>query len=280
MALTGNKFTDLGEIAQVYAGVLDTFLVAPLVGPQCSKRIVTGVFTLDAGVVRDSCFSLLVSKGLGLGIVVGGSIVKVPQILKIFNSGSARGISLVSYVLETLAYVITLSYNLRRDNPFSTYGEVAFITLQNVIILLMLTFYSKKYVSLVGVTAFFAAATYALNSDLLPDSLLVSLQWAAIVISTVSKLPQIYTNFANGDTGALSAITVALQFVGSAARIFTTLREVKDQVILVSFIMATALNGILFGQVLLLGGGKGAAKKKGSAAKNAAKKAKSASKKD
>ncbi|KAI8620206.1 hypothetical protein BC830DRAFT_596932 [Chytriomyces sp. MP71] len=232
--------------------LVEEFVTTPLVGAHCSRRLVAGAKALDAGLVRDKCFSLLVSKGVGLGIVVGSSIVKLPQIAKIHAAGSARGISLTAYVLETLAYVITLSYNIRRDNPFSTYGEVAFITLQNVVILMMLAFYAKKYLSLVVVTAFFAATAFLLNSpDILPDSLLVSLQWGAIIVSTASKFPQIYTNFVNGDTGALSFVTTFLQFVGAAARIFTTLREVKDQVILVSFLVATALNGILFAQVLL-----------------------------
>jgi mannose-P-dolichol utilization defect protein 1 len=44
------------------------------------------------------CVKYSISKGLGLGIVVGGSIVKLPQIGKIINSKSARGLSLSAYV--------------------------------------------------------------------------------------------------------------------------------------------------------------------------------------
>ncbi|KAI9330188.1 hypothetical protein BDR26DRAFT_712000 [Obelidium mucronatum] len=254
-------------------------LLEPLVGDQCSTKIVDQLFALNPELIKDKCFSLLISKGLGLGIIAGSAGVKVPQILKIVKSGNAKGISLISYVLETLALVITLSYNVRKENPFSTYGEVAFVSIQNFIILLMLTTYSKSYISLFAISTLFTAAAYALLSDILPSEILLSLQWVSILTSTASKLPQIYTNLVNGNTGQLSAITVGLQFIGAAARIFTTLREVQDQVILVSFLVATALNGVLFAQVLLTGGGGAAgatgSKKASKAGKKGSKKGKS-----
>lgn len=77
------------------------------------------------------CIKLAISKGLGLGIVVFGSIMKVPQILKIVRGRSARGISLAMYALEVVAYTISLAYAYRQKLPFSTYGENASLTLQS-----------------------------------------------------------------------------------------------------------------------------------------------------
>ncbi|ORZ11050.1 hypothetical protein BCR41DRAFT_378314 [Lobosporangium transversale] len=59
------------------------------------------------------CIKYAISKGLGFGIVAGGAIVKVPQIIKIISARSAVGVSLSSYMLETLACVISLAYNIR-----------------------------------------------------------------------------------------------------------------------------------------------------------------------
>jgi mannose-P-dolichol utilization defect protein 1 len=73
-----------------------------------------------------------ISKVLGIGIVVGGGIVKVPQIIKIVNSKSARGVSLASYLLDTASLLIVVAYNVRSHFPFSTYGENLFLTIQNV----------------------------------------------------------------------------------------------------------------------------------------------------
>lgn len=69
---------------------------------------------------------------LGLGLVAGGSIVKVPQILKIVNSKSAKGLSLSSYLLDTAGLAVTVAYNYRHAFPWSTYGENVFLVIQNV----------------------------------------------------------------------------------------------------------------------------------------------------
>ncbi|KAJ3200107.1 hypothetical protein HDU83_007644 [Entophlyctis luteolus] len=245
--------------------IVQSSVLIPLVGDKCAVLLVDSVAALDPAVLRTDCFTLLLSKTLGIAIVVGASIVKVPQIVKIASSRSAAGVSLISYVLETLSILFSLGYNVWKANPFSTYGESAFILAQNAIILLLLTVFSKKYVSLIGIATLFSAFSYLLFfSSHLPADVFISLQWASIVISTASKLPQIHANYSAGTTGQLSAITVALQFLGTAVRIFTTLREVKDQIVLVSYLISTVLNGILFAQVLLLGGKKTkkAAKKK------------------
>lgn len=74
--------------------------------------------------------------------------------MKIIRSQSARGLSLSAYVsslallnadlqiLETAAYAISLAYASRSRFPFSTYGENFFITIQNIIITLMILFYT------------------------------------------------------------------------------------------------------------------------------------------
>ncbi|KAJ3290274.1 hypothetical protein HDU76_007414 [Blyttiomyces sp. JEL0837] len=245
-------------------------LLTPLVGAECAATLLT----LSPSVINSPCFSLLISKGLGIGIILGGSIVKVPQIIKIVRAGSAQGISVSSYLLETVAFIISLAYNVRRENPFSTYGETAFITIQNTIILLLLLHYSKNTLGLIISAVSLAGLFYALlNSIWVPDSALVTLQVASILTSTASKLPQIYANWAAGSTGQLSPVTLGLQSVGSAARVFTTLREVKDQVLLAGVVVAAVLNAALFAQVILFWGkggkvaGEGAKKKKVAAAK-------------
>ena len=138
-------------INQVHSHVL-----VPLIGASCAHAVVT----LDFEQVE--CFSLLLSKVLGLGIVAGvcvcvcvsalyipcserlylyycwyslirthtttqsqpgSSIVKLPQIFRIRQAKSAKGISAISYVLETIAIFIGLSYSYRMAYAFSTYGD-------------------------------------------------------------------------------------------------------------------------------------------------------------
>ena len=106
-------------------GPLDA-LARTLLGAQCYT-----VLLVDSDVWHGGCVRLAVSKGLGVGIIVFGSIIKVPQIMNIVRARSAQGISLAMYVLEVLAYTISLAYAVRGRLPFSTYGENASLTLQS-----------------------------------------------------------------------------------------------------------------------------------------------------
>lgn len=90
------------------------------------------------------CLKYSLSKVLGLGIVLGGSIVKVPQILKIVKSGSVRGLSLSSYLLDTASLFITVAYNIRNKFPWSTYGENVFLLIQNVLFLKRVLSWTSK----------------------------------------------------------------------------------------------------------------------------------------
>ncbi|KAJ3102435.1 hypothetical protein HDU97_000578 [Phlyctochytrium planicorne] len=239
--------------------VVRSTAILPLVGEECSQTLIQ----LSPDVIKSPCFSLLISKCLGLGIIVGGSIVKVPQLIKIVQAGSAEGISLVSYLLETFALMVALAYNYRASNPFSTYGEVAFITIQNVAITLLILYYSNRQFVMLFVLVVYQAAMFSLLSEALVNSDLLSLfQWGAILLGTASKLPQILSNFMTGSTGQLSAITMCLQFVGSSARVFTTLREIEDMALIAGSISAAALNAILFFQILLFGNKRALAKEK------------------
>ena len=49
------------------------------------------------------CVKFTISKGIGFAIVVGSFIVKLPQIIKIVNSGSVEGLSTMTYYIEVSA---------------------------------------------------------------------------------------------------------------------------------------------------------------------------------
>ena len=62
-------------------------------GPVCYSTIVTK-FDLSSS---PECTQLAVSKAIGVAIVGLSTVVKVPQIIKLLRSGSARGVSFTSY---------------------------------------------------------------------------------------------------------------------------------------------------------------------------------------
>lgn len=182
-----------------------------IIGPDCYKALI-----LDIDVENTECIKLGISKGLGIGIIGASSIVKVPQILKLVSSQSAAGVSFLSYVLETSAYLITLAYNFRNEFPFSTYGETALILGQNVVICVLLLNYSGRAPLAAVFVALLAAAAGALFTTGVIDMKVLSyLQAGAGVLGVASKVPQILAIAQQGGTGQLSAFTVRLRRIAS-----------------------------------------------------------------
>lgn len=221
-------------------------LALSLLGDSCHATLVRDVNLADA-----DCLKLAVSKALGLGIVAAASVVKVPQILKLLSSKSAAGVSVLSYLLETAALAVTLSYNFRNGFPFSTYGETALIAGQNVVITVLVLNYSGR----AGLAAVFVAVLAAAVASLFSDQLLgleelKVLQAGAGIVGVASKIPQIAAIWQEGGTGQLSAFTVFNYVIGSLTRIFTTLQEVDDKLILYGFIGGFILNAILGAQMV------------------------------
>lgn len=179
-----------------------------IIGEKCYKAIL-----LDVDLENTECLKLAVSKGLGIGIIGASSIVKVPQILKLVNSQSAAGISFLSYLLETAAYIITLAYNFRNGFPFSTYGETALIMGQNVVIsVLILNYSGRASLAAVFVTVLAAAAGALFTQGILDMKTLSYLQAGAGVLGVAAKVPQILAIYQQGGTGQLSAFTVCIPF--------------------------------------------------------------------
>lgn len=164
---------------------------------------------------------------------------------------SARGLSFASYVLETLAYAITLAYSYRNEFPFSTYGENLFLTVQNALITVLIAYYPVSTLRRAQVNTGPAAATllailagsYGLTH--IPTQTLSLLQVATLPLSVFSKLPQIMQNYRSKSTGQLSAFAVGSQIAGCLARLFTTATEVGDSLLFLGFALALVLNCVL-----------------------------------
>lgn len=181
--------------------------VISLIGAPCHNALL-----LDLDVTKDpACTSLAVSKALGLAIVGASAVVKVPQILKLISSRSSAGVSFVSYALETASLLITLSYGVRNQFPFSTYGESALIAVQDIAVGVLVLNFAGKPAAAAAFVAVVAASVYALLFDqTLVDAQTMSyLQAGAGALGVASKAPQIYTIWSQGGTGQLSAFAVS-----------------------------------------------------------------------
>ncbi|KAJ1739809.1 hypothetical protein LPJ79_004699 [Coemansia sp. RSA 1821] len=220
--------------------------VAALIGEPCTVTLIDEFNLFDPHCLRHA-----LSKGLGLGIVLGGCIVKLPQLFKILKSKSVAGISLSSYVLEVLANAITLAYNFRKGYSFTTYGEALFIGAQNIVITLLILAFTGRAAQGVATNVLLLIFTYAMfTPSMVGGALLSTLYGLTIPLVISSRIPQIYTIHKNKYTGQLSAFAVFNYFFGTAARLFTTLVEVDDSLVLVGAVLAVIANGILAAQMV------------------------------
>jgi mannose-P-dolichol utilization defect protein 1 len=218
-----------------------------LLGDKCYTQLLHEFEPLSS----PACVQLAVSKGLSLGIVGASAVVKVPQLIKLVRSGSPAGVSVLSYILETASYLVSLAYNIRSGFPFTTYGETALIAVQNIIItVLVLRLAGQTAAAAVFVAGLAAAVTALLGESVVDMKWLSMFQAGAGMLGVASKLPQIITIWREGSTGQLSAFAVFNYLAGSLTRIFTTLQEVDDKIILYGFIAGFALNAVLAAQML------------------------------
>merc|ERR1719492_218015 len=160
---------------------------------------------------------MLLSRGLGLAIIAGATCVKLPQILKIVNSGCATGISFLATLLELLAVTANGAYSFSKGFPFSSYGEAVTLSLQTSFIALLVLWFGQA---------------------------------ANIPMVVLGKMIQVIANFRQGHTGQLSAITIFMLTLGSMARVFTSVQETGDMVVISTYLCSSAVNLILSAQVL------------------------------
>lgn len=196
------------------------------------------------------CLKQTISKALGTGIILGSALVKLPQILKIWNGKSAVGISFLGVLLELVAVTSAASYNYAKGYPFSSWGESVFLMIETAIIAFLVLVYSNKRGQAHSFAAMYSLITYMLFTGIVPMSVLWSMQIANVPVVVCGKMIQAVKNYQNGHTGQLSSITVNLLFLGGLARIFTSIQETGDPLIIFTFIMATLSNGVLAAQVL------------------------------
>lgn len=196
------------------------------------------------------CFSATLSKGLGIVLILGSLLVKVPQILKIFKSQSGTGINIFSVTLDLAAITIHMAYNFVKGFPFSSWGDTLFLAVQTVIIGALVLWYNKATIQSLLYLIIYLVVCYVLMGGLTPIDVLWSLTSVNIVIVVAGKGIQAWTNYKNGNTGQLAAVTLIMLMGGSLARIFTSIQETGDPIVIITYIASSAVNSLLVFQLV------------------------------
>uniref|UniRef100_A0A1B6FQ98 Mannose-P-dolichol utilization defect 1 protein homolog n=1 Tax=Cuerna arida TaxID=1464854 RepID=A0A1B6FQ98_9HEMI len=219
-----------------------------LLPPKCYDEFFINYNFLDV-----PCLKAAVSKGLGLAIVAGSLMVKFPQIIKIWSNKSAAGLSFLSVLLDLYAVTTGVAYSYAKGFTFSAWGDSLFLLIQTLVIAVLVLHYNYSTNLASAFLAVFSVTLYTLLSGLTSIDFLWTLQAASVPIMFAGKMVQAYTNYSNGGTGQLSAMTCVMLLLGTTARIFTSVQETGDTVIITIYALATLGNAILVGQFVYYG---------------------------
>lgn len=195
------------------------------------------------------CLRAALSRAIGLAIVLFAGIIKLPQIAAILSAKSVAGLSVTTFLVETFGYTYNLAAHYRQDYPVSTYGDFCILILQNYYLLYLCFSYTNRTARGFAVIAAYVSALALLCSPYFPLEALRIMTLGNVAVVVVGRVPQIYANFSNGGTGALSILTCWGIFLGACARIFTTLQDVDSKTILAGYVTSATLNGIIAFQV-------------------------------
>lgn len=207
-------------------------------------------YFVDFDFLDADCFKALLSKGLGLGIIAGSVLVKVPQITKILANKSAKGINLFSVCLDLFAITIHMAYSYVSGFPFSAWGDTSFLALQTAMIAFLVLHFGGAPAKALAFGVAYSAITYVLMGGLTPLNYLLIAQGFNVPILLLGKLSQAFTNFKNGGTGQLSAVTCFMLLAGSLARIFTSIQETGDQMMVITYGCSSFANAVIVIQLL------------------------------
>ena len=164
-----------------------------------------------------------------------------------------------------MVYLISVSYNLRFQYPFSTWGDVGMVAVQQAAILGLVFHFNKSTPTAlkIGTALGLLAISVYLFTGVCSIAALQFMQaCSAVLLALGGRLPQIILNIRRGNSGELSSASTGLSVAGNLARVFTTISLVGDPIILATAASQLVLNSILLYQTMVtaaLDKGKGTA---------------------
>ncbi|XP_054791961.1 mannose-P-dolichol utilization defect 1 protein homolog 2-like isoform X1 [Prosopis cineraria] len=198
------------------------------------------------------CLLPLISKLLGYAIVAASTTVKLPQILKILNHKSVRGLSMISFELEVVGYTIALAYCLHKGLPFSAYGELLFLLIQALVLVAIIYYFSQPMGTKTWIRALlYCAVAPTILAGQINPLLFEALYASQHAIFLFARIPQIWKNFSSKSTGELSFLTSFMNFGGSMVRVFTSIQENAPTSVILGSVLGVATNFTILSQIVI-----------------------------
>jgi hypothetical protein len=196
-------------------------------------------------VMNGGCWSQLISKLLGVVIILGSCLNQVPVMMNLYKSKSASGLSKTYIYGDLLIKANGALYGYLTAMPLTAYGENIALAIQSIAVLLLAWHFSEvgmdeKVTATVGAVSYVAFVTKVLPEDY--RYLLMASIWPILVYS---RGAQILETQKVKHTGAQSIITTGSNLMGGLARIGTTIVEVgADIPMLTGLFLSVGLNTV------------------------------------
>jgi mannose-P-dolichol utilization defect protein 1 len=188
---------------------------------------------------------------LNYAMFLGGSLIKLPQIVSILRTMKVDGFSEASLTMEFVACVSFCAYNLLRGHPFKTWGEMAMITIQcGVQILLFWLLTKQRLPKLPRIMGGFFVILLVASFKQCPEDWHIGIGLIPTILGCIARVPQIVMNYQNKFTGNQSYITWGMAGCGNTARILTTILTINDSTQLLGHVVAWILNWSLVAQIV------------------------------
>ncbi|VDK66582.1 unnamed protein product, partial [Onchocerca ochengi] len=137
--------------------------------------------------IPEECISMVMSRLLGLGITLGSVLIFIPQILKIQFAQSGEGISLSSQLLGLFACFVITSYSYAKGYVFSQWGDSFFVTIQMIIIIIQILWFSSRQAHAAVFLAFCWTISCAVMGEYISVDMLALVQAITIPVVIVAK---------------------------------------------------------------------------------------------
>ena len=231
-----NSNADNSNAAKTYKLLLWT--------PKCYDTWFTDYSFFDV-----DCLKSIVSRGLSFGIIVGSSVLKLPQMYNFYRAKSTFGVSSTMLYLDVISFTPSPIYNVMKLHPFFTYGEQIIVLTENIILIAMMWYYDKNnsLSKSIGIALVYALLVFGFFHAPAHVWWLYPLIGAAA--ATLGRIPQIVDNYNSQNTGTLSAFTFFLNSLGGVARMFTTMNTTGDLSIVASQFVGVSVSVVILIQM-------------------------------
>jgi len=178
-------------------------------------------------------------------------VCKLPQIRAVVSSGSAKGLSLQSVMVELLGYTIVLGYNVVQGYPLASFMEYVFLVVQDIFLLIViLHFVGVLDTMKLGLVGLYIAMFYGFTQGIPHANVLPILMKFATPCSASSKILQLRAIWETKNSETVSVTTWLIAAYTCVSRITTNLLLTGDVPLLINYGIGLILNIMVISSAL------------------------------